>query len=304
MRRSGAVRSREAATIGGLLATAEKRLAALDVEFPDASALWLLSHVLGREDDPDALEDESRTVVSEDDEARFWKLVDRRMTHEPYQYIVGVADFRDELMAVEHGVFLPRLQSERLCDEVENWAAERRTPSGGWRVADLGTGCGAIAVSLALGPLAPSRVLAVDVAPNALALARRNARRHGVADRVSVVASDWLSAIRPAPVLDVVCAVPPYLNPGEEEWLSEESLRWEPLETFFGEPSGDALLERIVDQATARLRPGGLLACQLEDRQAGLLEEWLNGDPDHPLTVEWILIDEDGEAEAILAVRD
>lgn len=292
-----------ATTVGRLLADAERRLAARDVEFPDASALWLLAHVLGALDDPDALETAPGRVVAPSEIARFEALLERRLAHEPFQYIVGVADFRDRLMEVEPGVFLPRSQSERLCDEIEEWAAGRPALEGGWRIADLGTGCGAMAVSLALGPMAPARVLAVDLAPRAARLAGRNARRHGVADRVRPLVGDWLGMIRPDPVLDVVCAVPPYLNPGDEEYLSEETLRWEPLETFIGQPSGDDQLRRIVDEATARLAPGGLLACQIEGGQAEWVEAWVNGDPDHPLTIEWVLYDEDDEAEAFLAVR-
>ncbi|CAN5341102.1 peptide chain release factor N(5)-glutamine methyltransferase [soil metagenome] len=289
-------------TVDGLLADAEARLEARDVEFPDASALWLLAHAMG-EEDPDRLEERGDERVDPDVAERFLELVDRREAHEPFQYIVGVADFRGVLMEVQHGVFLPRLQSERMCDEIEEWAAAREPPEDGWRIADLGAGCGALGISLAMGPLAPVRVWAVDVSPHALDLVRRNARRHGVEDRVRALAGDWLSAIRPAPVFDVVTAVPPYLNPGDEEYLSEESLRWEPLETFFGEPSGDHLLAMIVDEAAPRLRPGGLLALQLDAEQIPALDAYVNGDPDHPLTIEWILHDEDGDEDAILAVK-
>lgn len=289
-------------TVDELLTQAEKRLEARDVEFPDASAIWLLAHAMG-ESDPDLLEERGDERVDAGIAKRFWELIARREEHEPFQYIVGVADFREALMEVEHGVFLPRLQSERMCDEIEAWGAERESPADGWRIADLGAGCGALGVSLALGPLAPTRVWSVDVSPRALALIRRNARRHGVEDRVRAVAGDWLSMVRPEPVLDVITAVPPYLNPGDEQYLSEESLRWEPLETFFGDPSGDRLLAMLVDEAAPRLRPGGLLALQLDAEQVPALEGYVNGDPDHPLTIEWILHDEEGDEDAILAVK-
>ncbi|MGH7571937.1 MAG: N5-glutamine methyltransferase family protein [Gemmatimonadota bacterium] len=289
-------------TVAELLAEAEHRLEAREVEFPDASALWLLAHAMGIED-PDELEEERTDErVTPEAERRFHELVIRREAHEPYQYIVGVADFREVLMAVSHDVFLPRLQSERMCDEIEAWAGKRR-PADGWRIADLGTGCGAIAVSLALGPLRPHRVWAVDIAPAALELAGRNARTHGVADRVHAVAGDWLEMIRPEPCLDIVVAVPPYLDPEDKRWLSEETLRWEPLETFFGSPSGTELLLRILDESAPRLRPGGLVALQLDADQVPAVEAYVNGDPDHPLTIEWILQDEDGDEDAVLAVK-
>jgi len=290
-------------TIGSLLDEAERRLEAKEVEFPDASALWLLAAAIEDLDDPDKLTERREEPVAPSAEKRFRELLARRENHEPYQYIVGVTDFRDELMEIEHGVFVPRLQSERMCDEIEEWAAGRRRPRGGWKIADLGAGSGAIAVSLALGPLAPRRVWAVDVSLQALKLVRRNARRHGVEERVVPLTGDWLEWSRPEPVFDMIVAVPPYLNPGDEIYLSEESVRWEPMETFFGEPSGDDLLRELTDAAAHRLRPGGLFACQLDAEQIEMIEEHVNGNPDHPLTIEWILADEDDDEDAILAVR-
>ena len=102
----------------------------------------------------------------------------------------------------------------------------------------------------------------------------------------------------------MVTVVPPYLNPGDEIYLSEETMRWEPLETFFGEPSGDELLRYLIDEAAVRLRPGGLLACQLDVDQVDAIEAYVNEDPDHPLTIEWILMDDEDEPDAILAVKD
>ncbi|MFN2382660.1 MAG: class I SAM-dependent methyltransferase [Gemmatimonadota bacterium] len=289
-------------TVGGLLQAAERHLKAHDVELPDTSALWLLATALGVRD-PDALDARRRQTVDAAVAARFWELIDRRETHEPFQYIVGEADFRGLLFEVEHGVFLPRTQSERLCDEVEAWARRRRRPPGGYRIADLGAGSGALGISLARGPLKPSLVLAADISSRALELVARNARRHDVADRVHPVGGDWLSMVRPVPFFDIICVVPPYLNPGDEQYLSVESLRWEPLETFFGEPSGDELLLKILGQAAKRLRPGGVVACQLDAEQIPMLEATVNGDPEHPLTIEWILHDEDGDEDAVLAVR-
>ena len=290
-------------TVGRLLDDAERRFERNGVEFPDASALWLLALVIGSLDDPEALEKRRRERVSEADAARFEKLVRRRERHEPYPYIVGGFDFRGRLMEIEHDVFVPREQTERMCDEIESWAAGRRPPRGGWRIADLGTGSGAMAVSLAIGSMRPRTVLAVDISMRALALVRRNARRHAVQDVVRPVAGDWLSAIPPRPCLDVICSVPPYLNPGDEIWMSDESLKWEPIRSFIGEPSGTAVLHTILDEAGPRLRTGGLVALQADSDQIPGLVDYVNEDPDHALTVEWILHDAEGDEDAILAVK-
>jgi methylase of polypeptide subunit release factors len=75
------------------------------------------------------------------------------------------------------------------------------------------------------------------------------------------------------------------------------------METFFGEPSGDDLLRYLADAAGRRLRRGGLFACQIDSEQVEMLEEHVNGNPHHPLAIEWILADEDDDEDAILAVR-
>ena len=148
----------------------------------------------------------------------------------------------------------------------------------------------------------PKRVYAVDISPRALDLVRRNARRHRMGGRVRGVAGDWMTMFRPES-LDVVCAVPPYLNPGDEKYVGEEALTWEPRRAFFGEPSGDQVLRRIIDQAGEKLRPGGLLALQADSDQIPGLVDYVNEDPDHPLTVVWILHDEEKDEDAILAVK-
>ncbi len=302
--RGRAARSRAvvALTVGSLLKEGERRLEKRDVEFPDASALWLLAYVLGEMENPDALERRRARPVSETDAEKYRALLARREKHEPFQYLVGVVDFREKLMEIEHGVFVPRDQTERMCDEVEAWARKRRPPRDGWRIADLGTGSGAMAVSLAAGSMKPKRVYAVDISMRALDLVRRNARRHRVASRVRAVAGDWMTMFR-RDSLDVVCAVPPYLNPGDEKYVGEEAMTWEPRRAFFGVPSGDQVLRRIIDQAGEKLRPGGLLALQADSDQIPALVDYVNEDPDHPLTVVWILHDEEMDEDAILAVK-
>lgn len=303
MRGTKAPDSAGAATTGELMADAERRFEAADVEFPDTSALWLMAKVLDALEDPDRLEEDPGRVVPPEAAAAFEALVRRRLDHEPFAYLAGACDFRGRLMEIGHGVFLPRLQSERMCDELEAWARDLGRPAPGCRIADLGTGCGAIAVSLAAGPLEPGLVAAVDLSRPALELAGRNATRHGVADVVRPVAGDWLSWSRPGPVFDVVTVVPPYLNPGDEVWLSEESRTWEPMASFFGSPSGDETLIRVIDAAASRLVEGGLFACQLDADQVAMVEAYVNDDPDHPLSIDWILHDEDDEPEAILATK-
>jgi methylase of polypeptide subunit release factors len=91
-------------------------------------------------EDPDELDELGDETVEPDAAQRFWALVERREQHEPYPYIIGVTDFRDDLMEIQHGVFLPRFQSEELCDEIEEWVEERAVPRDSWRIADATVG--------------------------------------------------------------------------------------------------------------------------------------------------------------------
>src|SRR5688500_13522085 len=105
------------------------------------------------------------------------------------------------------------------------------------------------------------------------------------------------------PSLDMVTVVPWYLNPGDKPLPHGESPTWEARAAFIGVPSGDDILKRLMDDVGRRLSKGGLLVIQMDADQAPWVEDWVNDDPDHPLTVEWILMDEEGEPDAILAVR-
>lgn len=193
----------------------------------------------------------------------FFALAKRRRDGEPVAYLTGRREFFGLDLAVTPAVLVPRPETETLVEVVlERLPADRET-----RVADLGTGSGAIALALAsTRPLA--RVIATDASEDALAVARGNASRLGIAN-VEFARGDWYGALpADAPALDAIAANPPYVAAGDSH-LDEGDLRHEPMAALT--PGGDGLdaLRTIVAGAQARLVPGGTLAVEHGYDQSG-----------------------------------
>ncbi|KQQ32731.1 protein-(glutamine-N5) methyltransferase, release factor-specific [Duganella sp. Leaf126] len=185
-----------------------------------------------------------------DDEARcFGDLVQRRLAGEPVAYLVGEREFFGLPFAVSDAVLIPRPDTELLVE-----LALARLPARG-RVLDMGTGSGAIAVSLA-HTRPDANVTALDVSADALAVARRNADANGT--RVTLLHSDWFDALGKAAPFDVIASNPPYIASGDHH-LSEGDLRYEPVSALTDHADGLSALRILVAGAPAHLAPQGWL---------------------------------------------
>jgi release factor glutamine methyltransferase len=195
---------------------------------------------------------------------QYQALVRRRAANYPLPYLTGRIEFYGLEFEVTPDVLIPRPETETLVD-----LALRRRPA---RVVDVGTGSGCIAVSLAVH-LPEVTVYAVDVSPAALAIARRNAERHGVAERVRLLAGDLLGPL-PGP-LDLIVSNPPYVPTDERAALPASVRDHEPRLALDGGPDGLALVRRLLAQAPAVLRnpapvtgcPGGGLLIEIGANQ-------------------------------------
>ncbi|HEX6940360.1 MAG TPA: peptide chain release factor N(5)-glutamine methyltransferase [Longimicrobiales bacterium] len=207
--------------------------------------------------------------VTEREKAAFRVLVRRRVKREPLQYILGEAEFRELRLRVDPRVLIPRPETEVLVGEVLRWA---RSAGAGLTAVDIGTGSGAIALSLAKeGPFA--HVVATDVSRDALDVARENARRLGLTDRVEFRHGVLWEALRPGERFDVVVSNPPYVAESERAALPPEVAEWEPAQALFAPGDGLDVIAALVDGAPDRLRPGGLLALEIGLGQAGAVTE-------------------------------
>jgi release factor glutamine methyltransferase len=199
---------------------------------------------------------------------RFRPLLRRRAEREPLQYILGRAAFRELDLSVDRRVLIPRPETEVLVDEVLAWAASEGR--GGLSAVDVGTGCGAIALSLAVeGPF--SRVVATDASEDALEVARANARALGLEGRLDLRAGALFAPLGMGEEFDVVVSNPPYVAEAEVPTLEPEVGVWEPRQALLGGPDGLTVLRALVGGAAGHLGPGGLLALEVGAGHAALV---------------------------------
>ena len=238
--------------------------AALDAELLARDALgWDRATWLARRDD-DERAVEAQTVAARGIgafRAGFDALVARRVRREPMAYIRGTQEFYGREFLVGPGVLIPRPETELIVDEAKAAAMGRRTP----RIADIGTGSGCLAVTLAL-ELPSAQVTATDISADALTIARGNAAAHQVAGRVSFVETSYLTGI--AGAFDVIVSNPPYVRDLDAPTLAPEVRDHEPREALFGGDDGLRDIRAIVQSATTALKPGGVLVMEIGMGQA------------------------------------
>ena len=218
---------------------------------------WLLAHPEAELTPPQA--------------AAYQAMLERRARHEPMQYILGEQEFYGLRFRVTPAVLIPRPETEHLVEAVLE-RLPKHTPV---RIADVGTGSGAIAVALARKlPLA--QIDALDLSQEALQIAQENGRVHEVDKRVRFILSDLLQAVRTEPY-DCVVSNPPYV--ADSEVLEPQVSAWEPREALYAGPSGLEVYRRLIPEAHRQLNPGGMLAVELgwgqADAVAALLDRTL-----------------------------
>ena len=200
--------------------------------------------------------------LTPDELAEFKARLRRRAKREPLQYIEGQAAFRDLRLRVDPRVLIPRSETELLVDEVLAWAAGRE----GLHALDVGTGSGAIALSLATeGPFA--RVVATDVSGDALEVARANHAAAAPGAPVEFYAGAVYAPVR-GQSFDVVVSNPPYIGESERGALDAGVRDWEPAQALFSGETGLDVIRELVAGAPGVLRAGGLLALEIGWKQA------------------------------------
>jgi release factor glutamine methyltransferase len=223
------------------------------VDAPRLTAELLLAHALGC--------DRLRLYLDFDkplgapELARYRELVRRRSDGEPTAYLTGVREFFGHRFAVDPRVLVPRPETELLAE-----AALAALPEAGAAL-DLGTGSGALALSLKLGRPG-ARVTAVDCSAEALAVAQANAAALGA--EVTLLLGDLFGPVAPADRFDVIVSNPPYLPTAELAGLQRE-VRREPRLALDGGPDGLGVLRRIVAEAPRWLGPGGTLVLEMHE---------------------------------------
>ena len=203
---------------------------------------------------------------------RYTALLARRAEHEPMQYILGEQEFYGLRLRVTPDVLIPRPETEHLVEAILNRSPKERA----LRIADVGTGSGAIAIALASAlPLA--MIDALEISEAALAVARINAEAHGVSERLFFHHSDLLEAVQICNY-DVVVSNPPYVS--STETLEAQVQHWEPHGALFAGPDGLDAYRRLLPQSLRVLRPGSLLAMEFGAGQQPSLQALFSGYPE------------------------
>ena len=230
-------------------------LHALKTNVPDANLAWLIAH----EDEP----------LAADAAGPFCDLIERRLAGEPIQYITGEAEFYGLPFHVNRDVLIPRPETEHLVEKVMALAAEFVRP----KIVDVGTGSGAIAVALAHA-LPFAEITATDISADALAVAKANVARNGVADRVRFFKGDLLEAVA-GEHFDIVISNPPYVPESDHATLDVEVRDYEPAQALFAGEDGLQIYRRLIPAAFDALVPGGYLALEIGYGQRAGIEALL-----------------------------
>lgn len=193
-------------------------------------------------------------------------MIDKRSTSYPFEYIVGYASFYSEEFLVQDGVLIPRPETELLVDEVLKLSQKIKKDT--INIVEIGTGSGIISVMLA--KLIPnSKVIALDINPKALELAKNNAIKHNVDAKIEFRYSDLLNALDED--MDICVSNPPYIA---DDYKLPKNVEFEPSNALFGGSVGDELLKDIIDQCTQK----GIkyLACEMGYDQKIPLKHYIN----------------------------
>jgi len=265
------------------LRTAIAELQASDVPSAPLAAELLLMHVLGR--DRGYICSHPESSLPAESLERYFNLVAERATGKPTQYITGHQEFWGLDFEVTPHVLIPRPETEHLVEAVldrERPPAVDRPGRGpaatpltgaGLRVVDVGTGSGCIALALA-SELPGASIFATDLSRAALEVARRNARRLGLADRVCFVETDLLAGVAcggEGEGFDFVVSNPPYVGGDEIDSVQREVREFEPRMAWGGTGLGHEIYRRLLPEALDALRPGGWLAVEVGYTQSDVV---------------------------------
>ena len=244
------------------------------IENARLNAEHLLAHSLGLSRMDLYLEFERN--LSDDELKPLRELVKRRAQGEPLQHLLGTVEFCGQTFAIDKRAMVPRPETEELVELLKSQISNPKS-----QILDVGTGSGAIALSFA-AKFPEAKVCATDISEDALALARENAARLGLNNRVQFQKSDLLEGL--AERFDLVVANLPYISMQDRDQLAREVLH-DPEVALFGGPRGDELVRKLIEQALSHLESGGLLALEIGLGQAEGLCDFLRQKNYHDIEV-------------------
>lgn len=254
-------------TIAEAIQQASRRLRTAGVPAASFDAELLLRHLLDK--DRAWIVTHGNDLLGEEERVHFEDAVRRREKREPLQHIIGSQEFWRLDFFVSGDVLIPRSETELVVETALEAAKEKPSPV----ILDLCTGSGCIAVSIAK-EIPDARIFAVDRSEKALEVARRNAQRHGVADRIRFLEGDLFDPLEEMDLhgrADIITANPPYVRSGDLPHLQPEVRDYEPRIALVAGPEGTEIAGRIIVSAPAFLKKGGTLVMEMGMGQSDAL---------------------------------
>jgi release factor glutamine methyltransferase len=264
-------------TVGGLLNWTAQFLTEKDVEFPRLDAEVLLSHVLQCRR-IDLYGTRYAEPAGEEARSNYRSLIRLRLEGCPVAYLVGRKEFFSLSLEVTPAVLIPRPDSETLVVAALEYAKELTAP----QILDVGTGSGNLAVALAKN-LPGAQVTATDLSSEALAVAQRNAEKHGVGERVRLLEGNLYGPVPAGEVFDLIVSNPPYIPTADIATLAVGVRDYEPHVALDGGPNGFTVFENLVRQARQFLNFNGQLLIEIGSPQEARAREILNAYPEYQL---------------------
>ncbi len=261
--------------IKDLLSVTADYLQKKDIDSPRLCAEMLLAHQLKTTRIKLYLDFDKPLNEKDIDEYR--SLIQRRLRREPVQYITGVQEFWSREFNVGPQVLIPRPETEILVEQAVSILKEKRNAdqTGTLSVLDIGTGSGAVAVSIA-SELPDADIWATDVSAEALRIAKANACKHGVENRINFIESDLFSALKNnSQPFDIIVSNPPYIPKEDYDALPPEVGKYEPRGALDGGDGGLFFINRLILEAKDFLRPGGWLLIEMAPFQTARAMEMI-----------------------------
>lgn len=244
--------------ISTALASAAEILRKAGITEPRGEAASLMAFILDK--DAAFVIAHSEDELAANQEMLFDSCVRRRAKHEPFQYIVGKQEFYGLEFEVTPDVLIPRPETEILVEEAINILSQLENP----RFCEVGVGSGCISVSI-LTNVASATGLGVDISATALNVARRNAERHNVSERLTLIESDLFTKVTGK--FNLIASNPPYIPKREIDSLQPE-VQFEPHLALDGGVNGLTIIEQIISKSPHLLVPGGILLLEIGFDQA------------------------------------
>lgn len=254
-------------TIADILKSASSQLRKSGIQNDVLDAQTLLAEALGR--------DRTYLIVNFNQELtpeiaqKYQSLVARRASGEPLQYITGRQEFYGLEFEVTPAVLIPRPETELIIEETLRLVHQNNLDEP--LIIDVGTGSGCIAVTLAR-EIEAARVIALDISTDALEVAKRNASRYGLQERIEFIESDLLSALSDEDKADFIVSNPPYVAAHEMPELQREVREWEPHIALTDCADGLSFYRRLLNDVPASLKNGGYFLCEMGYQQSTAIE--------------------------------